>query len=120
MHIPVLLKESTELLNPKPGDVILDATINGGGHAEEILKMIGEKGKLIGIDQDGEVLNKLKEKWKGRKNILLARDNFRNLDKVLASLKIEKINGAILTSESVLRRLTNRAGGFLSRKTNRS
>ena len=95
MHIPVLLKESTELLNLKPGDAVLDATINGGGHAKEILKKIGEKGKLIGIDQDGEVLNKLKEKWKDRKNILLARDNFRNLDKVLASLKIEKVNGAI-------------------------
>lgn len=95
MHIPVLLKESAELLNLKIGDTILDATINGGGHSEEILKMIGEKGKLIGIDQDGEVLNKLKEKWKDRKNILLAKDNFRNLDKVLASLKIEKINGAL-------------------------
>ena len=95
MHIPVLLKESTECLNPKQGDVILDATINGGGHSEEILKMIGEKGRLIGIDQDDEVLNKLKEKWKDRKNILLARDNFRNLDKVLESLKIEKINGAL-------------------------
>jgi len=95
MHIPVLLKESTELLNLKQGDVILDATINGGGHSEEILKMIGEKGRLIGIDQDGEVLNKLKEKWKDRKNVLLAKDNFRNLDKVLESLKIEKINGAL-------------------------
>lgn len=95
MHIPVLLKESIELLNPKIGDTILDATINGGGHSEEILKIIGEKGRLIGIDQDDGVLNKLKEKWKGRKNILLARDNFRNLDEVLASLKIEKINGAI-------------------------
>src|SRR3989344_194617 len=95
MHITVLLKESTECLNPKQGDVILDATINGGGHSEEILKMIGEKGRLIGIDQDDEVLNKLKEKWKDRKNILLARDNFRNLDKVLESLKIEKINGAL-------------------------
>ncbi len=95
MHIPVLLKESTECLSPKQGDAILDATINGGGHSEEILKMIGEKGRLIGIDQDDEVLNKLKEKWKDRKNILLARDNFRNLDKVLESLKIVKINGAI-------------------------
>lgn len=95
MHIPVLLKESIELLQPKTGDTILDATINGGGHSEEILKIIGEKGRLIGIDQDDEVLNKLKEKWKDRKNILLARDNFKNLDKVLASLKIEKINGAL-------------------------
>src|SRR3989338_4502855 len=95
MHIPVLLKESTEFLNPESGDVILDATINGGGHSEEILKMIGEKGKLIGIDQDGEVLNKLIEKRKNKKNILLARDNCRNLDKVLEYLKIEKINGAL-------------------------
>src|SRR3989338_2101514 len=95
MHIPVFLKESTECLNLKQGDVILDGTINGGGHSEEILKMIEEKGRLIGIDQDGEVLKKLKEKWKDRKNVLLARDNFRNLDKVLESLKIEKINGAI-------------------------
>src|SRR3989338_7379284 len=88
MHIPALLKESTEFLNPKSGDVILDATINGGGHSEEILKLIGEKGRLVGIDQDGEVLNKLKEKWKAGQNILLARDNFRNLDKVLESLTI--------------------------------
>ena len=95
MHISVLLKESTEFLNPESGDVILDATINGGGHSEEILKLIEEKGRLIGIDQDGEVLNKLKEKWKDRKNVLLAKDNFRNLDKVLESLKIEKINGAL-------------------------
>ena len=67
MHIPVLLKESTELLNPKQGDIILDATINGGGHSEEFFKIIGEKGRLIGIDQDDEVLNKLREKWKDRK-----------------------------------------------------
>ena len=71
MHIPALLKESTEFLNPKSGDMILDATINGGGHSEEILKMIGERGRLIGIDRDGEVLNKLKEKWKDRKNVCL-------------------------------------------------
>ena len=73
MHIPVLLKESTELLNPKPGDTILDATINGGGHSEEILKIIGEKGRLIGIDQDGEVLNKLREKWKAGKKYFIGK-----------------------------------------------
>ena len=74
MHIPVLLKESTELLNPKIGDIILDATINGGGHSEKILKAIGEKGKLIGIDQDGEVLNKLKEKMERQEKIFYWRE----------------------------------------------
>ena len=96
MHIPVLLKESIEYLNPKAGDTIVDGTINGGGHSEEILKIIGENGRLVGIDQDDEVLNKLREKWKDRKNVLLARDNFRNLDQVLETLKIEKANGVLL------------------------
>lgn len=96
MHIPVLLKETIEYLNPKHGDTIVDGTINGGGHSEEILKKIGDIGKLIGIDQDGNILNKLREKWQGKKNIYLINDNFRNLDSILESLKIEKINGALL------------------------
>ena len=96
MHIPVLLKESIEQLNPKAGDTIVDGTINGGGHSEEILKIIGNNGMLVGIDQDDEVLNKLREKWKDRKNVLLVKGNFRNMDKVLETLKIEKVNGVLL------------------------
>jgi len=96
MHIPVLPKETIEYLNPKPGDTIVDGTINGGGHSEEILNKIGDKGMIIGIDQDAGILNKLKERWKGRKNIFLANDNFRNLEKVLDSLKIEEVDGVLL------------------------
>ena len=40
MHQPVMLKEVTSFLNLKPGDIALDATIGGGGHAKEILKKI--------------------------------------------------------------------------------
>lgn len=94
-HIPVLLKETMEYLNPKEGDTIIDATINGGGHSEEILKRIGIAGKLVGIDQDEKILNKLKEKWAEKRNVFLINDNFRNLGRILDSLKIEKINGAL-------------------------
>ena len=80
-HIPVLLKESIYYLNSKFGDTILDATINGGGHAREILKAIGEKGRLIGIDLD-EV------KVPGAK---VLRGNFRDADKLIK----ERLNGAI-------------------------
>lgn len=96
MHIPVLLKESIEQLCLKAGNTVVDGTINGGGHSEEILKIIGSGGRLVGIDQDSEVLDKLREKWKDRKNVFLAKDNFRNLDKVLETLKIEKVNGILL------------------------
>lgn len=112
MHIPVLLKETIGGINAKEGDTIIDGTINGGGHSEGILKIIGEKGRLVGIDQDGEVLDKLREKWKDRKNILLTRDNFRNLDKVLETLKIEKANGILLDIGVSSSQLDNSGRGF--------
>lgn len=62
MHIPVLLKESINFLRPKKGNTILDATINGGGHAEMIMKEIGKEGMLVGIDQDAETLESLRNK----------------------------------------------------------
>lgn len=98
MHIPVLLNESLEYLDPRPGDIILDGTIGGGGHAEKILEKIGEKGKLVGLDQDEKSLEFLKSKVQNRKswpNAILINENFRNLDKALESRGIEKLNGAI-------------------------
>ena len=45
-HIPVLLNEVLEALNPQPGETYADGTLGGGGHSEEILKRIGETGTL--------------------------------------------------------------------------
>lgn len=52
MHTPVLLRESLNLLTPKPGEVVVDVTLGLGGHALAFLERIGGKGKLIGIDAD--------------------------------------------------------------------
>ena len=57
LHRSVLLNEVLEYLNPKPGGVFIDATINGGGHAAAIAERIGKKGKLLGIDRDCELLS---------------------------------------------------------------
>lgn len=114
MHHPVLLKESLEYLNPKKGDVMVDATINGGGHAAEILRAIGETGMLIGIEQDSDILDKLKSKFWN--NAVLVNDNFRNMDKVLQTLKIEKINGAIFDIGISSLQLEESGRGFSFRK----
>ena len=60
IHRPVLLKDVIEFLNPQPGGIFIDATINGGGHAVAIADHIGKKGKLLGIDRDHELIEKLK------------------------------------------------------------
>ena len=54
MHVPVLLNETIEALDPKPGEFFIDGTFGGGGHAKKILEKIGSKGKLLVIDWDGE------------------------------------------------------------------
>ncbi|HWF72252.1 MAG TPA: 16S rRNA (cytosine(1402)-N(4))-methyltransferase RsmH [Solirubrobacteraceae bacterium] len=52
VHIPVLAGELIDLLDPREGDVAVDCTVGGGGHARLIAERIGPSGTLIGIDRD--------------------------------------------------------------------
>ena len=51
-HIPVLAGELIELLDPQPGEVAIDCTFGGGGHARVVAERVGPAGTLIGIDRD--------------------------------------------------------------------
>ncbi len=51
-HIPVMLDEVLEYLDPKPGDVVCDCTLGGAGHTIEMAKKIQPNGLSLGIDQD--------------------------------------------------------------------
>jgi len=55
-HFSVLLHESLEGLNIKPDGVYIDGTFGRGGHSQALLKHLGEKGRLIAIDQDPEAI----------------------------------------------------------------
>jgi len=77
-HIPVLLKESIELLNLKPNGTYVDCTLGGGGHTE---KMGGMGVRVIGIDSDSEAISAAKNKLSDYKNIEYINDNFSNLKK---------------------------------------
>jgi 16S rRNA (cytosine1402-N4)-methyltransferase len=59
-HVPVLLEEALEYLNVRPGSVIVDATLGLAGHASEIAKRLGAKGRLICFDRDPEAMEKAK------------------------------------------------------------
>ncbi len=119
IHKPVLLEESLEKLNLKKGGTVIDATLGGGGHSREILKMIGDEGKLIAIDRDAEALKKFAEILTSQpktnryqtddyqflnnsqfpiiklKNLILVNDNFANLEKILKVLKIKNADAVL-------------------------
>lgn len=97
IHKSVLLEESIEALNLKAGAVVVDATLGGGGHSKEILKIIGKTGKLIAIDADAIAIERFRDKLKKEQieNVILVNDNFRNLEKILQELKIEKVDAIL-------------------------
>jgi 16S rRNA (cytosine1402-N4)-methyltransferase len=96
-HTPVLLAETLQFLNPQPAGIYIDATVGSGGHAEAILNLLSERGKLIGIDADRDAIefaaNRLK-RFGGR--VTLVQENFRNMKSVLRDLKVDSIDGLLL------------------------
>lgn len=117
MHQPVLLKEVTDYLNLKKGDVVLDATTGLGGHALEILKRILPGGRLIGLDADKAALaiaaGKLKD-FKG--SFKLSNENFRNLDIVLSGEGIDRLDAALFDIGVSSYQLEEPARGFSIRE----
>jgi 16S rRNA (cytosine1402-N4)-methyltransferase len=96
LHNPVLTKEVISFLNPEPGQIIVDATIGGGGHSEQILQKIIPGGMLIGIDRDEETLRLAAERLKPFEgSFKLINRNFKYLKEVLKDIGVEKANGII-------------------------
>ena len=83
-------------LDPKPGDIVVDATLGGGGHSLEILKRILPGGKLIGIDRDIEAIERTRNIFRDKiENVILVNGNFGDLAKILNERKIGRIDGAV-------------------------
>lgn len=103
MHIPVLLKETVEILDPNPGEFFIDGTVGGGGHAAMILKRMGLEGRYMAIDLNESSLLRtkrlIKEKMqlpRDRLETYWIRDNFKNLPNILKELDLNKADGLIL------------------------
>lgn len=96
-HIPVLASETVELLDPKPGEIFVDATVGLGGHAKLILERLGDHGQLIGIDQDEEALQLASSNLSAFKNhFRLVRGNFRNLRDLVQEGGYTAVDGILL------------------------
>ncbi len=102
-HIPVLLKKTIDLLEPRPGEVFADGTLGGGGHAWEIISRLSPGGKFLGLDLDGNLLEKAKSRLekKAEENNLqvelaFINRNFAHLAEILAELGWGRLDGLLL------------------------
>lgn len=94
-HIPVLFNETISSLNIKPDGVYVDCTSGGGGHSKAIADKLSENGRLIAIDQDPEAIENLKVKFAAYNNVIIIKDNFSNIDFILASLGFDGADGIL-------------------------
>jgi 16S rRNA (cytosine1402-N4)-methyltransferase len=109
-HRPVLVAEAVELLAPRPGALIVDATLGGGGHTEEILRTGAD---VLALDQDPDAIGYASQRltsYGGR--VTLRQVNFRKAGEVLDQLGIVGIGGALLDLGVSSRQLENADRGF--------
>jgi 16S rRNA (cytosine1402-N4)-methyltransferase len=95
-HLPVFLPDVINFLITDPGGIYLDGTLGGGGHAEEILKILENKSLYIGVDQDLEAIRYAEARLKKYSNFRVQQSNFAEFGNVLDRLDLKKIDGILL------------------------
>lgn len=90
-HIPALLKETIEILNPQPGEFFIDSTLGSAGHALEIIKKISPGGIFLGVDWDKDSVEKsaarIKQKKTDLKKLIFTCANYADLPEILKMVR---------------------------------
>ena len=96
-HKSVLLNETIDGLNIKPDGIYVDGTLGGGGHAYEVCRRLGDKGSIVGIDQDAAAIEAASARLKdfGEK-VTIVRSNYCDMKSKLHELGIDKVDGIVL------------------------
>ena len=111
VHKSIMLEE--ESLAIKPNGIYVDGTLGGAGHSSEIVKRLGEDGRLIGIDQDGEAIEAATKRLKPYKDkVTIVRSNYAQMKEVLRDLGIPKVDGILLDLGVSSYQLDNAERGF--------
>lgn len=109
-HIPVLLKEAVELLNCKSSGIYIDCTVGAGGHAERILELTSPDGKVVGIDQDEDILKIAEGRLKRfGERVRLMHGNFSDIKGIM---KDEKADGILFDLGVSSYQLEDKERGF--------
>jgi 16S rRNA (cytosine1402-N4)-methyltransferase len=116
-HIPVLLDQVLEVLDPQPGQAIVDCTLGLGGHSAAILERIKPDGRLIAIDLDpaniAAARTKL-ERTRGRFDLF--HTNFAALPAVLARAGVERVDAVLADIGVASTQIDDPARGFSYRR----
>ena len=115
-HVPIMLSEVLEGLAIKPDGIYVDGTLGGAGHSSEIVKRLGDKGKLIGIDQDQDAIEAASKRLESYKNVEIVHSNYLNIKSILSGLGIDSVDGILLDLGVSSYQFDNKDRGFSYRE----
>jgi len=119
-HVPVLVREVVGFMRPRPGCILVDATVGEGGHALALLREMGGEGCLIGLDVDGEALERARERLRDFSSALvLRRANFASLQEILEEAGVGAVDGVLLDLGVSSLQLDSPWRGFSYRRSGR-
>lgn len=111
IHVPVLLRETLEALDLRPGLTVVDGTVGGGGHSRKILERILPDGTLIGLDRDPLMLQHAATVVTGERSHL-CHASYRDLPKVLAERSLDAVDRVLVDLGLSSDQLADRERGF--------
>ena len=96
-HTSVLLYETVDGLDIRPDGIYVDATLGGGGHAFEVCRQLGDKGRFIGIDQDAAAIEAAGARLSSfGEKVTIVRSNYCEMRLRLRELGIDKVDGIMI------------------------
>ncbi len=97
IHKSVLVNEVLDLLDVVPGGVYIDGTLGSGGHSEVLLKALGSKGRLLGIDQDEQALERAERRlMKWQDQCTFAHGNFSDIAEIAQKNGFNEVDGILM------------------------
>lgn len=95
-HVPVLFEDTVGVLNIKEDGIYLDGTAGGGGHSSGILSHLGDKGRLVCVDQDPDAIEVLRGRFGNDDRVSVVNSNFSEIPSIIDSLGIDSVDGVLL------------------------
>ncbi|MCL4203456.1 MAG: 16S rRNA (cytosine(1402)-N(4))-methyltransferase RsmH [Pirellulaceae bacterium] len=95
IHIPVLLDEVLHWLEPRAGQILVDGTLGGGGHARQLAERLGDSGRVLGLDRDPAAVEAFRDQ-QSTHLIEPIHANYAELGDVLAVRQIQAVDGILL------------------------
>ena len=82
-------------LDPQPGTFVIDGTLDGGGHAEEILQRLKPQGTFLGVDLDPGMTERFARRT-AQSGVHVARGNYADLPRILEETGLPKADGLLV------------------------